>query len=222
MMHSTFICHTYPWLLNLWIVSCHRFSLCLPPILGCERKETVLYLKYRCDEEHGAIKLNIEELKEVGAWLNIEECDDQEEYERRIQEAYDEQWNKPDYNIYNRETRHIDPNPKCKRMDGRKGYIQRELEDPVFDIMDYLAVAPAADAGVDDDEAEEWIRKILCKKPDVADAFIATKYGDLTIRAYAEKIAKPGDDVEKLESNLSKKLTRATKVLAAAYLDRRF
>lgn len=97
-----------------------------PPVSGCEGRETFMELKYRCDEEHGVIKLSIKDLKEVGAWLNVEECDDQEEYEKRVQEAYDEQWNKPDYNIYHRETRYIDPNPKRKKMDGRKGYIQRD------------------------------------------------------------------------------------------------
>ena len=63
---------------------------------------------------------------------------------------------------------------------------------------------------------------VLCKNPDVAEAFIATKYGDMTIRAYAESIAKPGDDIAKLENSLSKKLTRAAKILAAAYPDRGF
>ncbi len=181
-------------------------------------------LKYRCDEEHGGIKLSIEELKEVGAWLNIEECDDQEEYEKRIQEAYDEQWNKLDYNIYHRETRHIDPNPKRKRMDGRKGYIQRDPDDPAFDIMDYLAVTPGADENEDSDHESicQWIRKVLHKKPEVAEAFIATKYSGMKIRAYAESIAKSGDDITKLENSLSKKLTRAAKALAEVYPDRDF
>lgn len=180
-------------------------------------------LKYRCDEEHGEIKLSLEDLKEVGAWLNIEECDDQKEYERRIQEAYDEQWNGPDYNIYHRETRHIDPNPKRKRMDGCKEYIQRDPDDPAFDIMDYLAVTSSADS---DGEAEcQWIRKVLHKKPDVAEAFIATRYGDTTIRDYVTKQAGVGatpKDIKRLENGLSKKLTRAAKVLAEAYPNRGF
>jgi len=60
---------------------------------------------------------------------------------KRIQEEVDEQYNKPEYNIWHRETRHIDPTPKRKRMDGRKGYICGEEGDDSFDIMNYLAVA---------------------------------------------------------------------------------
>lgn len=47
---------------------------------------------------------------------------------------FDEQFNKPEYNIWHRETRHIDPTPKRRRMDGRAGYIQASEDDPGFDM----------------------------------------------------------------------------------------
>ena len=65
----------------------------------------------------------------------------------------------------------------------------------------------------------------MIKKPDVAEAFIATRYGEISIRAYAAKLAGPDasdKDIERLENSLSKKLTRAAKVLAEAYSKRDF
>ena len=66
----------------------------------------------------------------------------------------------------------------------------------------------------------QWIRKIL--KPDVAEAFIAVKIDKVPIREYVTENAKPGDDISKLENNLSKKLTRAAEKLAVAYPERSF
>ena len=57
-----------------------------------------------------------------------------------VQEMFD-LMNKREYNDWRREHRYIDPNPKAKKMDGRKGYIQGDPEDDSFDIMDYLLTA---------------------------------------------------------------------------------
>lgn len=81
----------------------------------------------------------------------------------------------------------------------------------------------------EESEADEaicaWIRRVLYKKPDIAEAFIETKYRGVTIRAYAAKLAGSNasqKDIKKLENSLSKKLTRAAKVLEGAYPDRDF
>lgn len=73
----------------------------------------------------------------------------------------------------------------------------------------------------DTDEANrQFIRSVL--KPEIAEIFIATKYEGMKIRDYAKKIAKSEDDVERIENNLSKKLTRAAEKLAVAYPERSF
>lgn len=66
----------------------------------------------------------------------------------------------------------------------------------------------------------QWIRKML--KPEVAEAFIATKIDGVTIRDYVTETAKPGTDIAKLENNPSKKLTRAAEKLAVTYPERSF
>lgn len=46
---------------------------------------------------------------DAGKWVNIsvDDCESQEEFEKQVQEQVDNQFNKPEYNIYHRETRHL-------------------------------------------------------------------------------------------------------------------
>ena len=46
---------------------------------------------------------------DAGKWVNIsvDDCESQEEFEKQVQEQVDKQFNKPEYNIYHRETRHL-------------------------------------------------------------------------------------------------------------------
>lgn len=158
-------------------------------------------------------------------WVNIsiEEGETRKQFEKRIQDKVDEQYNKPEYNIWHRETRHIDPTPKRKRMDGRRGYICGEKDDDSFDIMDYLAVT-YPECGVDD-EADETAKRyesvlelIRSKvKPDFVDTFIAIASKRTTPKQIASKMVNAkelsDDEYEKLvikEANkISKKYNRA-------------
>lgn len=55
-----------------------------------------------------------------------------------------------------------------------------------------------------------YVRKVLAKKPEWADAFIAVRMDEETIRKYAARISAD-------ENNITQKLKRAEKKLAAAY-----
>ncbi|MBN2882385.1 MAG: sigma-70 family RNA polymerase sigma factor [Clostridia bacterium] len=124
--------------------------------------------------------------------------------------------NDKEYNNARRETRHIDFNPKMKKFDGKRGYIQAEPEDESFNIMDYLCTSSDEDARSRDYECEaicDWIRNTLAKKPEWADAFIAVRINGMSIREYANTI---GAD----ENNITQKLKRATKKLKQEYKNR--
>lgn len=100
------------------------------------RKECSMELKIRYENGYQTINLNTEDTKKMWVSLSLEgEGLSQEEKESRIQEAFEEQFNRPEYNNWHKETRHIDPTPKRKRMDGRRGYICGEKDDDSFDIM---------------------------------------------------------------------------------------
>ena len=174
-------------------------------------------LKIRYENEYQTIELDEKATKELWVSLGFEDEEhEQEEKERLIQDAFEEQYNRPEYNIWHRETRHIDPTPKRKRMDGRKGYIQGDPEDPTFEIMDYLLTSSDTEERENRYEYEtacRWIRRGLVKKPEWADAFIAVYLNGETIREYAARI---GAD----ENNITQKLKRAKKKLRENYHNR--
>jgi len=132
-----------------------------------------------------------------------------------VQEVFD-LINKREYNGWRRETRHIDATPKMKKMNGKAGYIQAEPDDKSFNIMDYLCTSSDEDTRSRDYENEEitgWIREVLVKKPEWADAFIAVRINGISIREYARTI---GAD----ENNITQKLKRATIKLQKEYKNR--
>ena len=83
-------------------------------------KRTIMKLKIRYENEFQTIELDAKATEEMRVTLSIEidGAVTQDEKEQLIQEEGDKQFNRPEYNVYHRETRHIDPTPKKKRMDG--------------------------------------------------------------------------------------------------------
>jgi hypothetical protein len=175
-------------------------------------------LRVRYEQNFQTIELNAEETKQLWVSLSLEEEKEisNEEREHQIQEAFDEQLNRPEYNIYHRETRHIDSSPKRRRMDGKAGYIRAEKNDPAFDIMDYLLTTNDIDTHDSNFEYEQicsWVKKVLVKKPEWADAFIAVRLDGESIRDYAARIGAS-------ENNITQKLKRAAKKLRENYPNR--
>ena len=122
--------------------------------------------------------------------------------------------NNREYNDWRREHRYIDPNPKAKKMDGRKGYIQGDPEDDSFDIMDYLLTAEDEHTDLGHEEVCEWIRSVLIKKPQWAEAFIAVRIDGMPIRQYAATVGES-------ENSITQKLNRAAKKLKEFYGNRK-
>lgn len=174
-------------------------------------------LKIRYKNEMQILELDSAATEQLWVSLSLEgEGLSQEEREQRIQDAFDEQYNRPEYNIWHRETRHIDPTPKRKHMDGRRGYIQADPDDAAFDIMDYLLTTTDAEMHEQNFEYQEvceWVRRVLIKKPEWAEAFIAVRLDGESVREYAARI---GAD----ENNITQKLKRAAQKLKENYKDR--
>ena len=165
-------------------------------------------LKIRYENEYQTIELDSAATEQLWVSLSLEgEGLSQEEREKRIQEEWDKQYNRPEYNVWHRETRHIDPTPKRKRMDGRSGYIQADPDDTAFDIFDYLLTTNDAEMHERNFEYQdvcEWVRKVLAKKSEWAEAFIAVRLDGESIREYAARI-----DVN--DNNITQKLKRVEK-----------
>lgn len=164
-------------------------------------------LKIRYEGEYQTINLDTEATEELWVSLSLEgEELTQEQREQLIQETFDKEFNRPEYNNYHKETRHVDPNPKRKLMSGKRGYIQAEKGDESFKIMDYLAVSNDDHSNLGYEELCAWVRNVLAKKPEWAEAFIKVRLDGMSIRDYAAKIGAS-------ENNITQKLGRAAKKL---------
>lgn len=169
-------------------------------------------LNVRFEDKFQTIELDAKTTEEMWITLSIEADEDmtQEEKEQLIQDEWDKQFNRPEYNNWHRETRHIDPTPKKKRMDGKAGYICAEPDDKSFDIMDYLnTYDPKEDYG-NKIEYEEYCKKIRAAvKPAQAEMLIAIALDGMTVADYAELIGDKPNNVSHRYRAALKKLEKS-------------
>ncbi len=185
-------------------------------------KENKMKVVIRYETERVTINLSDEEAKELGGCVNIDlESIPENERQSKLQEACDEQFNRPDYNNWHKFWRHQGESKAQTDDEGEELESTEPLMSEVADDRIFRKDEIERNRKESREAVCQWIRKVLRKK-DVADAFIATKIDGVPIRKYVTDRAKEGEDIEKLENNLSKKLTRAAQKLAVAYPDRDF
>lgn len=184
-------------------------------------KENKMKVVIRYETERVTFNLSDEEAKQMGCCVNIDlESIPEDERQSKLQEACDEQFNRPDYNNWHKYWRHqgeskAQPDDEGEELESSEPLMSEAADDRIFRKDEIERNRKESY-----DAVCQWIRQIL--KPEVAEAFIATKIDGSTIRDYVTEKAKPGDDIAKLENNLSKKLTRAAEKLAVAYPERSF
>lgn len=155
-------------------------------------------LNVRFEDKFQTIELDAKATEEMWITLSIEADEDmtQEEKEQLIQDEWDKQFNRPEYNNWHKETRHIDPTPKKKRMDGKNRYISAEPDDKSFDIMDYLNAYDPTEDYCNKFKYEEYCKKIRAAvKPAQADMLIAIILDGMTVAEYAESIGDTANNV---------------------------
>ena len=168
-------------------------------------------LSVRYENQFQSIELNEEETQEM--WVSLSLEGENLEKEKLIQKTFDEKFNKPEYNIWHRETRHL-TTPKERFNDDGDEYdtsepLMKEVADDRIFRKDEIERAYQ-----DDYEGVcKWIRTALGKKQDWADMFIAVRMEGMSIREYASSIGVS-------ENNITQKLKRATKKLEQEYKNR--
>ena len=187
-----------------------------PTVHGLDGKDAKMRLKIRYENEYQTIMLNAEATEELWVSLSLEgEGLTQEEKETLIQDTWEERFNRPDYNSWHKFDRH---HGRSKAQPGKD-----DAEDEV-DTNEPLMEEVADDRIFRKDELDrkeresysaicDWVRKVLVKKPEWADAFIAVRMDGESIREYAARI---GAD----ENNITQKLKRAEKKLRENYKKR--
>lgn len=184
-------------------------------------KENKMKVVIRYETERVTFNLSDEETKQLGGCVNIDlESVPEDERQSKLQEACDKQFNRPDYNNWHKFWRHQGDSKAQSDDEGEELESSEPLMSEVADNRIFRRDEIERNRKDSYDAVRQWICKIL--KPEVAEAFIATKIDRVTIRDYVTKRAKPGEDIAKLENNLSKKLTRAAEKLAVAYPERDF
>ena len=151
------------------------------------------------------------------------------DYERRLAEAKPEKkgevkrcetvqemfdlLNSKEYNNWRRFYNHWGlskaiPNEEGQEIDTSEPLMKEVADDRVFRKDEIIH-----DHQNDYQDVCNWIRKVLGKKEDWADMFIAVRMDGIPIREYANSI---GAD----ENNITQKLKRATKKLQEEYINR--
>ena len=143
-------------------------------------------LSIRYENQFQSIELNEEETQEM--WVSLSLEGENLEKEKLIQKTFDEKFNKPEYNIWHRETRHL-TTPKERFNDDGDEYdtsepLMKEVADDRIFRKDEIERAYQ-----DDYEGVcKWIRTALGKKQNWADMFIAVRIDGMSIREYASSI----------------------------------
>ena len=131
-----------------------------------------------------------------------------------IQEAFDVKYNRPEYNSWHKFDRHRGNSKAQSVNDG--GEVDADSSEPLMDEVADDRIFRKDELDRDERESYEaicdWVHKVLARKPEWAYAFIAVRIDGEAIREYAARI-----DAD--ENNITQKLKRAEKRLAAAYRD---
>lgn len=153
-------------------------------------------LKIRYDDTIQTLDLDAEATQQMWVSLSLqdEELTDSEK-EKRIQEAFDEQYNKPEYNNWHKETRHIGLS-KAKPgkdededdVDSSEPLMSEVADDRIF-MKDELEREAREDY-------EDWCDRIrAAMKPDYAEMIIGIVLDEIPLSEYAALI---GEDANKV------------------------
>lgn len=176
-------------------------------------------LKIRYDEAYQVLDLDGQATEQLWGSLDLDggEALSQEEREKRIQEAFDEKYNRPEYNSWRKLNRH--------RSESKAKPGKDETEDDV-DTSEPLMSEVADDRIFRQDELAceereqyeaicEWVRSLLADKPKWVEAFIAVHMDLVPTKDYAASL---GVD----PTTVTHWLRRAEKKLRENYKNRQF
>ena len=177
-----------------------------------------MILRIRYENEVRSIELDAEATE--GLWVSLDLETDEEitqpEREKRIQDAFDEKFNRPEYNNYHKFTRHqgfskAQPGKDDveEDVDTSEPLMKEVFDDRIF-RRDEIARAEKEEY----DAICQWVREILVKNPRWADAFIKVRLDGMSVNDYAASIGVSDASI------VSKWLKRAEKKLRENWKNR--
>ena len=172
-------------------------------------------LKIRYNETVQTLDLDEKATKQLWVSLPLEgEGLSDSEKEKMIQETFDVNFNRPEYNSWHKFDRHRgNSKAQSEKDDGKE---DADTSEPLMNKVADDRIFRKDELDINERESYEaicdWVYKVLARKPEWADAFIAVRMDGEPIREYAARIGAN-------ENNITQKLKRAEKRLADAYHD---
>lgn len=140
----------------------------------------------------------------------------QSEREKMIQDEWNEQYNKPDYNNWHKFWRHHGDSKAQPGKDDTEDDVDTS-EPMIKEVMDDRVFRQDEIKREEKESYEDicqWVRKVLIKKPHWAEAFISVRLDEMSVNDYAASIGVSDASV------VSKWLARAEKKLQEKYQNR--
>ena len=180
-------------------------------------------LKLRYEKEFTTFELNLSDIK---GWLNIDLQPDEseEEFEKRVQEEVEKEYNRPEYNIMHKQERHKGFVISTKDEDGEEtGDFEPSMSE-VVDPSIFLKDEIDRNKQESYEAVKEFVYSVL--KPDVADLFMAVRIDGMSINEKAESmlsrdafetVDEYNKAVSRLANSITQKLKRANKNLEKSF-----
>ena len=155
-------------------------------------------LKIRYDNKYQTVEVNSEEMW-VSLSLEGEENLTQEEKETMIQEIFEEQFNKPEYNNWHKFNRH-------------RGNLKKQFRKDDEDTDESDGLDAVGDYSQDEERNSQYEYEDLCLrirkalKSEYADVIIAVYIDDMTPEEYAQRNGLKRDTVYKRLQRAKKKM----------------
>lgn len=168
-------------------------------------------LKIRYESEYQTIELDTQATNEMWVSLSLGDDEDinQEEKEKLIQDAWDTQFNKPEYNNWHKFDRH-------------RGFSKTKFEDETDELNTYEPLMcevkdPMIFCKDENDRENQWDYDAVCQKvrellnPSQADIFIAIALDGYTVGEYAAEI---GEDANNVSHRYRRAINKLKKVFS--------
>lgn len=168
-----------------------------------------MVIKMRYEEKFQELEVDA---VDVGKWINIsvDDCENQEEFEKQVQEQVDKQFNKSEYNIYHRETRHLG-DAMFRNKEGvievntDESLIRKAVDKSIF-TKDLDELQHRMECEYQDKRCRDFIRSHLTSAQ--ADMVIAIALDGHTVGEYATKI---GDDANNVSHRYRRSINKLKK-----------
>ena len=166
-------------------------------------------LKIRYDNAYQTLELDAKETEQLWISLDLDgEGLTQQEREELIQKTWEERFNRPEYNNWHKHSRHRGESKAKPGKDETEDDV--DTSEPLMNEVADDRIFRQDDLSREEWESYEaicsWIREVLAKKPNWAEAFIAVRMDGMTVNEYATATGQNA-------YNVSKYLTRAEKIL---------